>query len=89
MLIYKFICDVFSAEQAMKARKEIADYIKQKKTDRAKIRVRQRSPCDHGSCDKSYDIDIIDKSFCLFLIWCCYYKWPLTASNTIIVMLLL
>lgn len=27
------------AEQAMKARKEIADYIKQRKVDRAKIRV--------------------------------------------------
>ena len=28
----------------MKARKEIADYIKQKKTDRAKIRVREEAP---------------------------------------------
>jgi len=36
----------------MKARKEIADYIKQRKIDRAKIRVR----C--GSCDLSCDYDI-------------------------------
>ena len=39
---YKLFLMYCAAEQAMKARKEIADYIKQKKIDRAKIRVRQQ-----------------------------------------------
>ena len=33
---------LFPAEEAMKARREIADYIKNKRTERARIRVRRK-----------------------------------------------
>lgn len=51
-----------AAEEALKARREIADYIKNKRTERARIRVSQPASwnydvvgCGTWSCDTSCD----------------------------------